>query len=472
MRHVRVCQICGQTNLADDSERCSNCWSLSGQSYLSESEGEEFARRRRLRASRGRLLRLSLIAASVFGLALWWAEATFDVGRLVFLPAKASTSWSPEVGPGVWAQGRRTPQSTGFTPDRAPHPRSVKWSYATQGQLSSSPAVIDEHVYLTTGDGRTVALNQETGGLIWEYSNESPSNSTPAIAGGLVIYALRRGRVIALDRETGDLRWETDLKSAVLVSPVVADGTVYIGAADNKVHAIDAATGKARWDFATDTWIIASVAYGDGVVLLTSQDHILHVLDAETGRRRLVYDAGKRRRIGGGAAVQGNMAYFGTRDGTAWGIDWRGVTRPFERGLLYWKTSLHLWGFLSDPPRQKGSVWSTGLGGEFAQTPAVDRDTVYITNREGTVFALEAATGGRRWVTDLEVGITAAPVAAGDTVLIGTEDGTVSGLDTSSGDVTWEFNTGGQIIGSPIVAGTTMYVVSGDGTLYAVTMTP
>jgi outer membrane protein assembly factor BamB len=95
-----------------------------------------------------------------------------------------------------------------------------------------------------------------------------------------------------------------------------------------------------------------------------------------------------------------------------------------------------------------------------------------MTNREGTVFALEADTGGRRWSTDLEVGITAAPVAAGDTVLIGTEDGTVSGLDTNSGAVTWQFNTGSQIIGSPIVAGTTMYVVSGDGTLYAVTMTP
>jgi eukaryotic-like serine/threonine-protein kinase len=249
----------------------------------------------------------------------------------------------------------------------------------------------------------------------------------------------------------------------------VVHGTVYIGAADKKLYALDAATGRQRWAFATQDWIVSAVAYAGERVIVASQDSHIYVLGAATGRQRLVYETGLGRHIGAGPAIQGDRAYFGSVGARVWAIDWQATTYPLERALLFWQTNLYLWGMLSQPPVQKGSVWSRRVGGEVRHTPAIAYNTVYVTTAQGQVVALDAATGTERWRTDLRMAITAAPTVAGTAVLIGTQDGVVFGLDAHTGAVLWDFKTAGKITGSPIVAGDTMYVASDDGTLYAVT---
>jgi outer membrane protein assembly factor BamB len=213
------------------------------------------------------------------------------------------------------------------------------------------------------------------------------------------------------------------------------------------------------------------VAYAGDRVIVASQDSRIHVVGAETGRRRLLYETGIGRHIGASPAVQGDRAYFVSVGGRVWAIDWRETTYPLERGLLFWQTNLYLWGFLSKPPVQKGSVWSRRIGGDVRHTPAIAHDAVYVTTSRGKVVALDADTGTERWQTDIGVNITAAPTVAGTTVLIGTESGVVFGLEAHTGERLWEFKTEGKITGSPIVAGDSMYVVSHDGALYAVTRT-
>ena len=397
----------------------------------------------------------------------------FDLVPLVFPPRGASTNLSASFGPQTWAQARRSAQNTGFTPDPAPLPQRVKWTYATSKRLFASPAVADGRVYLTTEDGRAIALVAQMGQTVWEWEYPGggfPSSSTPAIAGELVIFGLRPGLVIALDRKTGTLRWERDLGATILASPVVANGTAYIGAGDKRLYALDAATGQKRWAFVTNDWIMSSVAYADDSVVVASTGNLIYVVDARTGRSRYVYDTGTGRRIGrGGPAIREGMMYLGSKGGKIWAIDRRAITYPFERGILYWKTSLYVWGVTSKPPVQKGSVWATPIIGDIVGIPAVAHGMVYATSIQGKVVALDGATGAERWTTDLDVELTAAPTVAGETVLIGTKVGKVFGLDADTGAVKWEFITGDRITGSPIVVGDTMYVVSHDGKLYAVT---
>ena len=279
--------------------------------------------------------------------------------------------------------------------------------------------------------------------------------------------------MIALNRHNGELEWEIDLKNAILASPIIVDGTVYVGAADSKLHAVDLATGRQRWEFASNDWIISTVAHADGSIVLTSKDQYVHVVDTNTGRRRLVYDTGRSRRISrGGPAIYGDMVFFGSQDGKAWGINRLGKTRVFERGILYWRTNFFLWGFTSKPPVQKGSVWSKSVGVDLTLTPAVADGVAYFADRAGKVIALNSSDGGKLWVTELDSHVTAPPTVAGRTVLVGTKAGTVYGLDTATGQVMWQFQTGGKITGSPIVAGDTMYVASHDGKLYALTAAP
>jgi outer membrane protein assembly factor BamB len=428
-------------------------------------EAQQIARQWRRRRLRRRLRRL-IVALVVAGGATFWAlGAYFDLGPK---PPSAMTSISATIGPDTWGQIGRTPDNSGFTPEAAPFPQHVAWTYRTSKPLLAAPAVVDSHVYLTTGDGRTIALDRHTGQPIWEFHTGWLSSSTPAVAGDAVIFAIRPGRVMSLDRATGALRWDTNLKMPILASPVVVNGTVYIGSADKHLYALDAATGQQRWAFATQDWIVSAVAYAGGRVIVASQDSHLHVVGAETGRRRLVYETGIGRHIGAAPAVHGNRVYFCSVGGQVWAIDWRATTYPLERALLFWQTHLYLWGMLSKSPVQKGSVWTKRVGGDVRHTPALAHDMIYVTTSRGQVMALDTTTGIERWRADVGVNITASPTVAGAVVLVGTESGVVFGLDVHTGEWLWEFKTEGKITGSPIVAGETMYVVSHDGTLYAV----
>jgi outer membrane protein assembly factor BamB len=463
---VRVCRFCGHIDAANSRGRCPTCDSFFGLEIAPRPEAEKLARQRRRSRVRRRRLYLVVALAVVISLTVWAVRVFFDLG---LDPPKATTSVSASLAPHTWAQARRTAEHSGFIPDPAPMPQRVRWTYHTSKPLLASPAVVEPHVYLTTGDGRTVALDQHTGQVVWEFRSGWPSSSTPAVAGEMVMFAIRPGRVVALDRQTGERRWETDLKHPILASPIVVHGTVYIGAADKHLYALDAATGQERWAFAAKDWVVASVAYAEGRIIVASRHSRIHVVGAETGTERLVYDTGLGRHIGAGVAIQGDRAYFGSVRGRVWAIDWRATTYPLERMILFWKSNLFLWGMLSNPPVQKATVWIRRIRGDVVHTPALAHDMVYVATSRGKVEALDSATGTTVWSADLGVDITAAPTVAGTTVLIGTKDGVVFGLEAHTGAVLWEFKTAGAIGASPIVVGNTMYVVSFDGTLYAVT---
>ena len=202
---------------------------------------------------------------------------------------------------------------------------------------------MESHVYLTTEDGRTLALDRHTGQLVWEHANGGPSSSTPAVVGDSVIVAIRSGLVMALDRHTGVRRWVTDLQKSILASPIVVNGTVYIGVADWRLYALDAATGRQRWALATTDWVVSAVAHAGHRVIVASQKSRIQVINARTARQRFVYDTGLGRHIVASVAIQDHLAYFGSRDGRVWAIDWQATTYPLERAMLFWKTNLFAW---------------------------------------------------------------------------------------------------------------------------------
>ena len=468
VENVWVCRFCGRIDSVDTTKRCKTCGLFLGLALVPRPEAEQIVRRHQRRLWRRRQWRLTVALVLVGGVSAWALRLLFDLGPN---PPRATTTVSASLAPHTWAQVRRTPQNIGFTPEAAPFPHYVRWTYRTAKPLHASPVVVENHVYLTTEDGRTLALDRLTGQPVWVYQSGWPSSSTPAVAGDTVIFAIRPGLVMALDRHTGVLRWKTDLQHPLLAlaSPVVGRGTVYLGAGDGKLYALDAATGRQRWAFATRDWILSTVAYTGERVIVASQDSLMYVVGADTGRRRFVYPTGRGRHTGAGPASQGERAYFGSSGGRVSAMEWRHTTYPLERTILLWKSRLYLWGALKTSPEQKGRVWSTRVGGDVIYPPAIAHHTVYATTLQGKVVALETAAGTIRWAVDLKVEITAAPTVAGDTVLVGTKDGAVVALEAHTGEALWVFKTDGPITGSPIVAGDTMYVVSHDGTLYAVT---
>ena len=464
---VRLCPICEHINPSAEATRCNSCWAfLTETSPIPRTEAERRVARVRIPIWRRRYLLTALVLVAAF--LIWRIVAMFDLLPLLFRPPAPQSDVSADTIPGNWAQVRRTVNSSGYTPEQAPEPRTILWTFDAREPLTTSVAAAGRQVFLATEGGRTLSLERDTGRIQWEYESPFPSSSTPAVTGDLVVTALRPGKVVALDRASGNVRWETDLGEPLFASPVIAGGRVYIGATDRDLHGLDAATGDKQWRFSSDDWVNAPVSYDGDILAMASRATRVELVETGTARRKFVYDVSGTRKLAGGPVIQGDLVHFGTQDGTIWTVDRDQTTYPWEPPIRFVRVNFYIWGFASLPV-QKGTVWTHSLGGELVHAPVVAPNTIHAATVDGRTVAINLFTGEELWSRELDAEVSSGLTVARNTVLGGTADGRLLGWDAATGEPLWEFRTGGSITGKPVVAGGVIYVPSHDGKLYALT---
>jgi outer membrane protein assembly factor BamB len=179
---------------------------------------------------------------------------------------------------------------------------------ATQGGLTSSPAVANGEVYVGSYDGKLYAFSAAgTTGCsgtpksckpLWTGATGSEIDSSPAAAYGVVYVGSDDGKLYAFSAAgttgcSGTPKackplWTgaTNSTLAVSSSPAVANEVVYVGSDDEKLYAFSAAgtTGcsgtpkscKPLWTGATGGQIYSSPAVANGVVYVGSYDDKLY----------------------------------------------------------------------------------------------------------------------------------------------------------------------------------------------------
>jgi outer membrane protein assembly factor BamB len=103
--------------------------------------------------------------------------------------------------------------------------------------------------------------------------------------------------------------------------------------------------------------------------------------------------------------------------------------------------------------------------------PAVDwNGTVYIGGYSThAVYAIDGATGLQKWVSPTGDAIESSPAVADGVVYVGCNDGNLYAFDAANGDQKWTFPIGGRhILSSPAVADGFVYIVGGDGNLHVI----
>lgn len=94
-------------------------------------------------------------------------------------------------------------------------------------------------------------------------------------------------------------------------------------------------------------------------------------------------------------------------------------------------------------PENIGSrLWSVELGGEedtdfIGGGLAYDSGTLFVTLASGTVAALDAKTGRKRWSRTLKTPLRSAPAAVPGIVLVITVDSQLFALDAATGNILW-----------------------------------
>jgi outer membrane protein assembly factor BamB len=191
-----------------------------------------------------------------------------------------------------WPMFCHDSRRTGYSSSEAPNTNHVLWTYETQGSIASSPAVVNDVVFVGSDDCNIYAINVTTGELIWEYTaGEAPwysaGHSSPAIAEDKVFIGIGGtplGVVYALNQRTGELIWSYNAGDGIDSSPVVSDGKVFVNLWNTKVIALDATIGELIWSYDTGgSNRRSSPAVADGKVYTASSDGNFYALDADTG---------------------------------------------------------------------------------------------------------------------------------------------------------------------------------------------
>ncbi|MBA2779379.1 outer membrane protein assembly factor BamB [Billgrantia kenyensis] len=110
--------------------------------------------------------------------------------------------------------------------------------------LSGQPVLTpDGRLFVTSYNGRLVALEAPTGDVLWE--SELSSYHTPVLVGDRLFTVNEASHVIAFDARTGEELWRSsDLEGRWLTSPAFADGSLVVGDFEGYLHLIDAQTGR------------------------------------------------------------------------------------------------------------------------------------------------------------------------------------------------------------------------------------
>jgi outer membrane protein assembly factor BamB len=294
----------------------------------------------------------------------------------------------------------------------------VKWQVQTGGAVRSSPAVTDTRVFVGSADGNLYALDRTNGRTVWSFGAGGAVDASPAVTKGLVVAATLAGRIFAVEEGSGRLRWSLSTGPALppntspaggwdlwASSPVIVGSTVIIGAPDGGVYSLDLATGKQHWRTQTNGRVRATPSVHDSLVVVGSWGGRVYGLDLRTGAERWVH------------RTDGD-----TLDSKKFGFDRRAVQ----------------------------------------SSAAIANRSVYVGSRDGAIYALDEATGQRRWrVSHRGSWVIGSPAVSGGMVFVGSSDGHfVQALNPESGREIWNLPTAANVLASPVVVGNSLVIAT------------
>jgi eukaryotic-like serine/threonine-protein kinase len=274
-----------------------------------------------------------------------------------------------------------------------------KYDFADYHQ--SSPVLYNNRLYVGSGDGSVFAISVDKGRKIWSYQTGDVVHGTPVVTNNKVFVGSFDGYVYGLQSESGTLVWKFKTaghkyfpKGEVQGSPTSSEGLVFIGARDYNVYALDQEKGFAHWNKVfSKGWVLANSVHDSVLYMAGADERILIAADPVSGaehyRRKMEF------LIFGLSAYSESMVYTGTTIGKLHGINaktgekvWTITTDGYEKH--------HLNYFKADDT-YRDDIYSIiksnehfleveyELGGIFS-TPAIQHDLIIITTTEGTVY--------------------------------------------------------------------------------------
>ena len=200
----------------------------------------------------------------------------------------------------------------------------IDWTFKTNGTITSSPAVVDDVVYITSQEpssGGLYMLKATNGDLIRRITipyvqarRGTDIHSSPAVAEGMIFVASNKQTYYGINATTGHIIWnftDPDAGEFIIASPIYHDGTVYL-VDQFFIVAVDAFTGKVLWQSFVGTEFYVSPTYADDKLYVTSNQRGIYVLNATDGTKLSFFSTGSN--SWSSASLYEGKAYVGNND--------------------------------------------------------------------------------------------------------------------------------------------------------------
>lgn len=269
---------------------------------------------------------------------------------------------------------------------------------------ATSPAVADGILVIGAGDG-LYGIDETSGAIRWSIASEREVSSAPAVVAGVAYAGFPEGTVVAVDVRTGAVLWRAPVGGSISRAVAVATGIVYAGDDTGQLHALDAADGRVMWSKDIGAGALSTPAVSDGMVVAGTglgdgqAKHQVVALDAQTGDPRWTFPApqGGELVIGG---ARGDVVYavgldgwvYAVRDGVSfWQFDTGGPigsVGTIYGGLLYISSSI---GHIVALDIEGGTrVWSVSVDGDPGPVVVAD-GRMYLGTALGQLVAFGPA---------------------------------------------------------------------------------
>jgi len=201
------------------------------------------------------------------------------------------------------------------------------WTFNTQGYITSSPAVVDGAIYVTSQEPKSAALyklNVESGELIWKLETPyklkqergTDIHSSPVVAGGMVFVASNKDEYYGVNSTTGLVEWiyrtTEGAESGFLVASVAfCDERVFL-VDQFFISCIDATDGNILWKSWLGGEMYVSPTCADGKLYVAYDRRGVFVLNATDGKKLSFFEVGSNCRSS--PIVYEGRVYVGNND--------------------------------------------------------------------------------------------------------------------------------------------------------------
>ena len=275
-------------------------------------------------------------------------------------------------------------------------------------EFHGDPVATKDRVFIPTDGGQIghiYAFDRVTGDVAWKYAHRGKGNSgftsDVLLDGDRIIGVTVDERIVSLNAASGAELWSFPIEAKrrrVGMSAALADGRIFFGSSNGAVYAIDSQTGKQRWKTQLDAPTSTAVAVSGKAIIVGTQGKKLYRLRASDGRVIGTLDLD---------VVPEDTLATGTR----------GIYVMSEKEVL-----------LVDPNVTR-VLWHADSKSKWTSPrPRLWRGWTVVGDRDGTVYALNDATGAVVWSQSVHDKPIRGIGSDDSTLFVGTIDGHVIAL--------------------------------------------